>query len=188
MIIALTGTPGTGKSTIGQKLIDNNYNVLDLNETIKANNFVKEYDESRDTFEVDLDKLNKYLKETLIKKYLNSQDKKPGILFLEGHISHLLDNIDKIIILRCHPEVLRKRLNTKSWSEKKVSENLEAEALDVILIETLERYSENNIFEINTSNKTIDEIYNNITTILEGGSTDFNPGNIDWSEEIMKWY
>jgi adenylate kinase len=188
MNIALTGTPGTGKSTIGKKLKKNNYFVLDLHKIIKDNNFISSYDRSRDTSEVDLERLNNYLNKHVLNQAPDKKEHKTGIKFFEGHISHLLDHLDRVIILRCHPEELRERLNVKEWSEKKVMENVEAEALDVILIEAFERYSENNIFEINTSKSSIDEVYNDIIKIINGDVKDFHLGNIDWSAEILKWY
>ena len=55
---------------------------------------------------------------------------------LEGHFSHEFDNIDKIIVLRCDPKVLVKRLSERGYSKEKVRENLEAEAIGTIYSES----------------------------------------------------
>jgi adenylate kinase len=47
---------------------------------------------------------------------------------IDGHLSHLLP-VEAIIILRCHPEVLRKRLEERGYSPEKVQANVEIELL-----------------------------------------------------------
>jgi adenylate kinase len=97
--------------------------------------------------------------------------------------------MDKVIILRCHPRVLRKRLEKKKWRKQKIQENVEAETLDVILSETAQRYHTENIFEIDTTYKSVEEVAAIIGTIVK---KNFQPikkyrlGQIDWSEEILK--
>jgi adenylate kinase len=70
-------------------------------------------------------------------------------------------------------------------------ENIEAETIDVILCETAERYSEDQIFEIDTTVKPIKSVF---YAIIEIVNNNFKPmdkyriGKIDWSEEILKKY
>ena len=96
---------------------------------------------------------------------------------------------DRVIVLRCHPDELRKRLAFKGWSEEKVQENVYAEILDVILIETLDVHPEEHIFEIDTTGKSVVIVASIISEIM---NNDFKPmkkyniGNIDWSEEVFK--
>jgi adenylate kinase len=97
--------------------------------------------------------------------------------------------MEKVILLRCHPKKLKKRLLGKKWSAQKVIENVDAEALDVILCEAVEIHLPKNIFEIDTTNRTITEV---ALTVREIVNTHFEPtesytvGQIDWSEEIIK--
>jgi adenylate kinase len=97
--------------------------------------------------------------------------------------------MDKVIILRCHPRVLRKRLGKKKWRKQKIQENVDAEAIDVVLSETAHRYSAEDIFEIDTTNRTVEKVAAAIETIVK---KNFQPikkyrlGQIDWSEEIVK--
>ena len=61
---------------------------------------------------------------------LNSLDKQ---LIIEGHIAHdfgVDEKVNTVIVLRTRPSVLRKRLNKRRWSDSKIQENVEAEALD----------------------------------------------------------
>ena len=109
MNVSLTGTPGTGKTSIAKFLINNNIDVINLNEIISKNNFKCEIDEIRHTKIVEIDLLNK-----IIEKEIN----KNKILIIEGHLSHLLKYINKVIILRCNPNELKKRLLERRWNQK----------------------------------------------------------------------
>ncbi len=57
-LFAITGTPGTGKTSVSAELRSRGYDVIDMNEHIRANGLLGELDPKRDTHEVDLDALN----------------------------------------------------------------------------------------------------------------------------------
>jgi adenylate kinase len=180
MHIALTGTPGTGKTTVSQLLREKNYTVIDVNAFAKENNCITGADIQRDTAIVDL----QTLETALTTMYPPSEQ----IIFFEGHLTHLLASMDTIIILRCHPYELIKRLSTKKWSRQKVRENIEAEILDVILCEAVEIKPTDVLFEIDTTQKTSNEVAAAIEEII-GNSfkpmKKYNIGQLDWSEEIL---
>jgi adenylate kinase len=136
--------------------------------------------------------LDKYLE-----KLFTKQDKEPSsgddstlpdVRFLESHLAHLLARVDLVIILRCHPDELRHRLETKDWPENKIMENLEAEAVDAITIECINKYEKDNLFEIDTTHLEPKKVMETILGISNGTNIGNKPGKIDWSEEIMKWY
>jgi len=180
MIIALTGTPGTGKTSVSKILHDKGFEIVDLNKVACEKDFLIGRDEKRDSEVVDVERFDKY-----VKKNYSERD----IVFIEGHLSHLLKNADKVIVLRCHPDELRKNLTKKGWKEKKIKENLEAEILDIILCETVEIHPEKNIFEINVTGKSVDAVVSSIIEIIDNkfkNMKKYNIGKIDWSEEILK--
>jgi len=180
MIIALTGTPGTGKTSVSNILQENDFEVVDLNKIAISNNFLIGEDEERDSKIVDVDTSN---------EYINEIHKEKDIVFIDGHLSHLLKSVDKVIILRCHPDELRKRLSQKRWKKSKVKENIEAEILDIILCEAVEIHPEKNVFEIDTTNLDINNVSELIVEIINNNFEHMkkhNIGNIDWSEEILK--
>jgi adenylate kinase len=180
MIIAITGTPGVGKSSIASVLRENGYEVVDLFKIAVDNGFVDGNDEERHSWIVNVDKLNDYVK----KNYARD-----GIVFIDSHLSHCLKCADRVIILRCHPTELRKRLSFKGWSDEKVKENLEAEILDVILVEAVDIHPAGNIFEIDTTGKSSEEVMSSFNEIINNTfkhMKKYNIGNIDWSEEIFK--
>ena len=180
MLVALTGTPGTGKTSVSTILIENGIEIVDLNKIAVENNFIIGIDEERNSRIIDIDRLNEFVKENYSRN---------DIVFVEGHLSHLLKNVNKVIVLRCHPDELKRRLSGKKWKKEKIKENLEAEMLDVILCETVEIHSEKNIFEIDTTDKSIDSVASSIMEIIKNKfkhMKKYNIGKVDWSEEILK--
>lgn len=185
MIVAITGTPGTGKTTLVQNLQAMGYKTIDLSQVIDENNFVTGFDSNRDTQEVDLGKLNEYLKE-----HLENIDK-TEIVLIDSHLSHNLSFTDIIIILRCHPKTLETRLKNKGYNPTKIQENLEAEAIDVITIESVELHGNNEVYEIDVTNKNVNDVANDVLKIIkceDSARDDYKIGKIDWSEEILEWY
>lgn len=164
MRIALTGTPGTGKSTVA-RLVGGGFEVIDVNALIKGS-YNLGIDDQRSSVIADIDRLSKHVRHL------------QGNVLLEGHVAHLLP-VDKIIVLRAHPELLRKRLEQRGWSERKIMENLDAEALDVILVEAVNAC--NDVSEIDTSGKTPEQVAKSICEII-AGTDKYLPGMIDFSE------
>ncbi len=172
MILIITGTPGTGKSTVARLFSEKHgFKLIDLNSFATA--AAAGYDAERGSVEVDIEKLFEVVKPLV-----------SGDVVIEGHLAHLLPFSDAtVVVLRCSPEVLRERLKKKGFAERKIRENLEAEALDVCLIESLEVHK--NVYEVDTSELKPDEVVKRIERILAGEGEEFRPGKIDWSEEFF---
>lgn len=180
MLVAITGTPGTGKTSVSNEIRKKGFNVIDLNNIACEKDFIIKKDKIRNSYIVDTNKLNKFIK----KNFLSDK-----IIFIEGHLSHLLNCIDKVILLRCHPEKLENNLQKKGWSKNKIKENIEAEILDIILCETIEIHSKKNIFEIDTSDKSLIEVAKIILNLTKNkfkNNKNYKIGYINWSEEILK--
>ena len=180
MIIAITGTPGTGKTTVASILKKKGFIVVDLKQLAFDNDFIIGLDKERNSSIVDVKKLDRYIK----KKFFSKE-----IVFIEGHIAHLLTCIDKIIILRLHPSKLKEILVKRKWKKDKIRENIEAEILDVILCEGVDIHTEKNCFEIDGTKRSINNIVNCILEIVDNKFKDikkYKIGEIDWSDEILK--
>ncbi|MBN1859981.1 MAG: adenylate kinase family protein [Candidatus Thermoplasmatota archaeon] len=179
MWVALTGTPGTGKTAVAAVLKKQGYTLVRLHRLAKETSCISGVDKKRKSQLIDVRKLNRWIEKNFPTE---------SLMFFEGHISHLLQAMDKVIVLRCHPKNLEKRLMKKRWSRKKIKENVDAEALDIILCETVECHSAQDVFEIDTTNKTVDEVAGAVRDIVNHKfrpAKAYSIGQIDWAEEVL---
>jgi adenylate kinase len=168
MMIGLTGTPGTGKSMLAAELEKRGHRVIHLIDTTGP--YVLERDEERDTMVIDE------------KKW--SEGFKPIDGIVEGHLAHYLP-CDLIIILRCRPDILSARLRSRGYPEEKVRENVEAEALDIILQESVDRFRKDQIYEIDTTRVSIGDLTDRVEQIIDGKCLPAY-GAIDWSGYLLE--
>ena len=173
MLVAITGTPGTGKTSACAILDRMGYAVLDLEEVARREGCVVGRDDARGSDEVDID---------LLRAKLHVPAK---LAFLRGHYSHRMD-VDTVIVLRCRPSVLRQRLEDRGWPPSKIRENVEAEAIDAILQEAAGRLPF--VFEVDTTQVTPNETAEAILGILQGKTKGHEPGSVDWTSEVLSWY
>jgi len=171
MIIGITGTPGTGK-TSASALIGG---VLDLNELIKTEGLYLGIDEARDSLIADMD--------AVYDRVCGIARGRGGNLVIEGHLSHHVS--DSAIVLRLAPDELERRLMARGYSKAKISENALSEAVDVILVEAVDWCDR--VYEIDTTGKTVDEVADAITEILDAIDRGieikgYEPGSVDWLE------
>ena len=174
-IIFISGTPCTGKTTVSEKLSQElNWELVKINDLAISNNLVLGIDESKGYKIIDIDALNKTLSDII-----SSSEN----LIVEGHLSHLCCGADKLIILRCRPEILEKRLNSRKYSDAKIHENLEAEALGVCSAESLEIYK-NNVYELDVSNLSINDTVSILLDFI-GGKKELTFGEIDFMDWLL---
>jgi len=171
VIIAISGTPGTGKTSITE-LLKNNFKIVHLNNLAKEKGCLKGYDRKRKVRIVDY-------------KCLDDKIDDVSDIVIESHYAHLM-HFDVLIILRTKPDILRKRLIDKGFSIQKINENLEAEALGVISEESMDFLDR--AFEIDTSFITAQVAADLALKIIAERPDEYRIGKIDWSEEILKWY
>ncbi|MBI2101960.1 adenylate kinase family protein [Candidatus Woesearchaeota archaeon] len=138
-IIAVSGTPGTGKTFLSKKLAKRlGFYYLSVNNFITKNKLYEGYDKKRKTKIVDVKKLNnKIIGE--IKKIKNNKNFK-GII-IDSHLSHFLPKkyIDFCIITKCNIKELAKRLKNKKFNKGKIQENIQAEIFGICYNEAMER-------------------------------------------------
>jgi len=185
MLIGLTGTPGTGKTSVS-KLLEKRrqWKVIHLNDLIKEEHLYTEVDEKRDAVVADMELVRSRLPELTDEMEKESANK---VVILESHLAHYI--ADTVIVLRAYPPELMTRLETRGYSEEKVRENAEAEALDVILVEASEWCDA--VYEVNTTGKTLEEVGQDIEKIIdhilsgeEKEMPEYKPGSIDWIDLV----
>ena len=128
--IIISGTPGTGKSTLARLISRKiNFKILNFKKILEENKLNENYDFKRKCYMVDTKKLDK----TLIKIIKNSKNP----LIIESHLSHFLPRkyVNLCIITKCDLIILKKRLVKRKYDSFKIKENLEAEIFNVCLDE-----------------------------------------------------
>lgn len=170
--IAVTGTPGTGKTSIC-RLSESTVSVADLAAEADA---IGEVDDSDGAAPIDIEKLRQFL----ATKWAQSAEE---MLLVDGHLSHLLP-IDAVVIIRCDPRVLRERMAARGWSESKVEENAEWELLGGAWSE-LEEWSGVPILELESTDVSPASLFQ---AIWGWAGVAFKPDSperpIDWVERI----
>ena len=188
MLISLSGTPGTGKTTVAKILSMTGFKVISMNRI--AEGFLDERDQQRDSHVVDMEALVEAMKTGR----LSILEENETHTIIEGHLSHHLP-VDFTIVFRTSPAVLEKRLYSRGYHTEKVRENMEAEALGVISVEAMERGVP--VYEIDTTHTSPQEVaerFRDIVAMLENETKPekikgLKPQEIiDYTEEIMGWY
>lgn len=185
IVVIISGTPGTGKTTIA-KILANRIDsaLISLNELISNKNFIVEYDEKRDTNVADMDKTTKYLKEKLdrLKKRTTEH------VIIEGNFSDIVPNeyIDYAVVLRCNPDVLNGRLIKRGYKKEKIKENIQAEILGTCANYILEKNLQVPLLEFDTSDSDPQELADLLIYLIQEKSSlqKYKLGKIDWLEYL----
>jgi adenylate kinase len=186
-IIILSGTPGTGKTSVS-KVISKTINseLISLNELAISKGITIEYDDSRDTHVIDDKKLVK-LASKLIKNY---KDQAIKYLIIESHFSDIIPQefIDIAIVLRCDPDVLIKRLEERNYKRAKIIENAQTEILGNCVNFLINKNLKVPVLEIDTTNKSIEEVAKIIINLIntENNYQPYIVGKIDWLEKLFR--
>ncbi|MBL7169651.1 MAG: adenylate kinase family protein [Candidatus Aenigmarchaeota archaeon] len=170
MKLAITGTPSTGKTVISKKLAERlGWKLISVNDLAEKLNAYLGEDKKRRVKILDMKK---------IKDYLEGVE---GNVVIEGHAAHEVP-CDIVIVLRCDPEVLEKRLKERyPCNPEKVKENVDAEILGVITSEAVE--CNEKVYEVDTTKKAIDQNVDDIVEIINSNTENYEVGLIDWLEE-----
>ncbi|AWR99573.1 adenylate kinase family protein [Metallosphaera hakonensis] len=152
MIIVVSGTPGVGKTSVCSILS----NMLKM-EYVHVSKFVierklyKGYDQTRSSFEID---------DQIVAKELNDYLREKSNVVIETVYPSLIDQADKVVVLRKNPKVLYEELSRRGWTDLKVIENVEAEILGYVAQEAHDWFKD--VCEIDTTNLTPEQVVNKI--------------------------
>lgn len=177
--IALTGSPGAGKSTLADALRLHGVLHVDLARFAFDYGLVEGVDAVRNSNIIDPAKVG---------PRLHAFVQKGTPVLLESHWSHDIPGVQSAIVLRLKPSELKKRLVRRGWPPKKVRENLEAEGTDIILQEAISNLGVKNVFEIDATGRSVDAIKRDAYALIKGPNavrSRFKPGKIDWSDDLI---
>ncbi len=171
MKTAISGTPGTGKTAVASCLAERGYRVLFFSHL--ASGYVCGRDEERDCDIVDVAAMDAVFR------------CRSGDLLVEGHLSHQL-SVDQAVVLRCHPDVLAGRLRQRGWSSRKIRENVEAEALDVVLIDAIERHGEGRVVMVDTTERDVAVVADMVAMLHDDGVAAGAGDMVDWNRWLVE--
>ncbi|MCX8204553.1 MAG: AAA family ATPase [Candidatus Nezhaarchaeota archaeon] len=177
-LVIITGTPGTGKTTIAAKLASIlPANHIDLPFFVEKEGLWLGRDEKRGVKIVDLPKVRRRLR-TLAKR-------SPLKLVVSSHIPDVAfrGDVDVAIVLRLHPCELKRRLEALNWPFPKVRENVIAEVLAVCLKDALSYYGEEAVFEVDVTGLSVEEAAIHLAELLKSRS---GARGVDWLSRAIE--
>ena len=131
--ILITGTPGTGKTTMAELIsLGSDLSHLNVSQLILSRKYVSEWDEELESWVLDEDALVDALKD----------DVKNGGLILDYHGVDFFpkDWFDLVIVTTTDNSILYSRLEHRNYSSLKIQENVTAEIMQVILQEASQHF------------------------------------------------
>jgi adenylate kinase len=174
MRILITGTPGTGKSSVAKEICTRKgWPLLSLKEIAERHGCIIRK-EGKERI-VDAKKLRK---ETL----RELKGKKDAVI--EGHLGCEFSlPVDFVFVLRAHPSELRKRMRKRRYPVRKIEENLMAEMLDYCSQVSAKHYHVP-ILEVDTTKRTEEQTARRILSYLQKKVKTLDKAN--WEKELRE--
>jgi adenylate kinase len=175
-VILVGGSPGTGKTKVakilGSKL---SVAVISLGDFADESGCITAEDKARNTGIINED--------CLVDALLKLTEDKSKRIVIEGHYIDLVpsSSVQWVFILRTHPEKLRARLSERSYSNEKVTENVEAEVMGVCQMDALDAFGEAKVFELDTTELSAPQTAEKIDMMMKNKSS---PTRIDWMSQL----
>ena len=167
-VVALTGSPGTGKSTLAEALKQHGVKI------VRVEDIAKELDA------LSIESGANIIETSKLSQWSWSGDE---ICIIDGHLSHYCP-IDAVIILRCAPNVLRQRLEQRGgYSSEKIESNVEWELIAGTWSDLVNLHPQINVLEINTTNESID--VERVMRFLSGHSSESVQDAIHHAQDWM---
>jgi adenylate kinase len=209
-IILLSGTPGTGKTTIAKELCERyGWKSFAVGKFVIENEYYVTENKEKNIKTIDVDKVSCLGAREILTNYMDSSvvivDSHYADIIMDGFLDSDEGEYSCIsiytkevniagIVLRCHPKILQNRLEKRDYSHSKIMENLQAEILSESTNNLLEVLSEDHVMEINSGIRSFSEvsatIFNWYSHKLENKAhkEDLlqNIGEIDWITELNK--
>ncbi|MFX0101750.1 MAG: adenylate kinase family protein [Candidatus Hodarchaeota archaeon] len=179
-IVIISGTPGVGKTTVAsllKNLIDGI--VISLTKFVLENDLFEMWDEERETRIIDEEKVRDGLLQKIDQMVKTMEF---SYIIVEGNFADIIgDKAHHAIVLRLHPDVLRKRLEDRNYKKEKIKENVQAEILGVCSghMKEILGYS---FHDIDTTGKNEQDVSRICKDVIEGNVEPdiYKPGLIDW--------
>jgi adenylate kinase len=171
--IVVTGTPGSGKTTISKCLAKEiGASYLSLTRLVNASALYSRIDSTRRTKVIDLERARLAVGDVI-------RERKTAVV-IDTHIPDAVPrgHVRKVLVLRCHPTILETRLRRKGWTADKIRENVLAEILDACYTTATQYYGAGKISQLDTSRANVSKCVSQANHILtKKTSREFT---VDW--------
>jgi len=177
-IILITGSPGTGKTTLAASLSKKmGCALLDINKIVKVARLYSGVDEEDGAQVVLLPELEKELRAAI-------KAEKRSII-VEGHLGcEMKLPVQKVLVLRCEPKELRARLAPRGYSPKKLASNALSEALDYCTALSEKNFGAKKVWEMDTTSRRQDDVLAEAESIISGRKK--KKARIGWPDALMR--
>ncbi|MFM9875008.1 MAG: adenylate kinase family protein [Nitrosarchaeum sp.] len=172
MSIVITGNPGVGKHTIGNKISK----ILEL-PLSDINNIAKEeglFEKNQDTNDVDITKLKK-----IIKKKISNLN------LIVGHLAPYVlskEQVKIMIVLRRNPYDLISIYKKRKYSDEKIKDNAGSEILGIITHDSINEFGVK-VFQVDVTAKSVEQVTQKVLKLInQGGISE----EVDWLELVTK--
>jgi adenylate kinase len=176
--IVVTGTPGVGKTRFSKALANKlGLRYVPLDDILIEERLVSGYDPLRGSYIVDIERGRRYVRDNI----------ELVDVVIDSHIAILLvpcEDIDMCFVLRCDPYILLDRLLNKGFDKRKALENVQAEILDIILIDVIGECGREKVIQLDVSGG-VDKYVDSVVEAVDGGYS-LGSHSIDWLSKIIE--
>ena len=165
----ITGTPGTGKKTIAPLVASRlGLPCIGLYDQAVSSGLIRQGDNDA---EVDT---------TILGRFILKHVSGPALVY--GHLlPYVLGGKEfrRVVVLRCEPKTLKRRLLARGYPPEKAIENVEAELIGVISTDSMTTFGGRKTAEFDTTTSRPGEAARVVSEFLKGSG---RPGSrIDWT-------
>lgn len=185
-VIVVTGTPGTGKTSLCRYIVSRNkgWIHLDLGRFAAEANAITGYDDSLETSIVDMNILKKALR-----KHVSNSVGEGVRLLIDGHYAAEVspaEHVNYCLVLRCRPDVLWRRLRSvKGYGEEKARRNVESEITDYCYLMAKLHLKRKRIIQLDTTGSSVRKTYARFMKCYRYGFK-CRGDTVDWAGFLLK--
>lgn len=165
--ILITGTPGTGKSSTAQLAAEKTgFKWVNVGDLVKEHHCHEGKDGEFDSYILDEDKLCDVMEPILME----------GGCIVDFHSPEFFPErwFELVLVLRTKTDVLFDRLESRGYNEKKRSENMECEIMEIVSEAARESYAPEIVHDLHSN--TVEELESNVDRVV-GWIADWKSNN-----------
>jgi adenylate kinase len=158
--ILITGTPGTGKTTLAERVCEQvALTMISVNELVKSKGLHEGRDEEFDALVIDEDRV--------VDEMDDAMSLPSGGFCVDYHGCDFFPErwFDLVVVLRTDNTTLFDRLTARGYSDKKRTENIDAEIQQVLLDQARDSYAPEVVVEL--ASCSVDDLDANVQQIAD---------------------